>query len=333
MLWKVRTLHMMSAAQPSQKEYKGYRLRVTREANVVSLHRPMTQSGFISRSASTRAADPTLSVESDRTWQLIRDDLFDRIRSDQEMLALIHELARSSDTPHADLLARMIGLDALEEDEAQSFFLRLLDHRRRLSAALGRLVDVRVAALDLLTSKPAQGGEHATRPILVTPSLIARALEEAGSDAVTGLPQRNLFMSLLRHELRQRRRRNVVVAFLDVDGMKRVNDTSGHARGDELLRSLARSGRAALRHGDIFARIGGDEFALMLVDVTPEEAMAAVDRLRAEFEENSGATGASFSAGLVLASPSESADEVLARADAAMYRDKRERSRMIARGR
>jgi diguanylate cyclase (GGDEF)-like protein len=104
-----------------------------------------------------------------------------------------------------------------------------------------------------------------------------------------------------------------------------VNDTHGHARGDDVLRALARAGRVALRHGDLLARVGGDEFAILLLDVTPEEAEAAVRRLRDRFEARTATLGVSFSAGIAISLPGESAEDLLARADAEMYRDKRER--------
>src|SRR5690606_10052373 len=110
------------------------------------------------------------------------------------------------------------------------------------------------------------------------------------------------------------------------DGFKRVNDTHGHARGDEVLRALAVSARVVLRHGDVFARIGGDEFAVMLFDAAPEEAEVVVRRLREHFEASTAPLGTSFSTGIVAAHPGEVAEDLLMRADAAMYRDKRRRT-------
>jgi diguanylate cyclase (GGDEF)-like protein len=120
-----------------------------------------------------------------------------------------------------------------------------------------------------------------SHPIIVTPSLLERAFEEATADGVTGLPQRAQFMSLLRHELRQRKRRNVCVAYVDLDHFKAVNDAHGHARGDEVLRALARSARGSLREGDVLARIGGDEFAV----IAPGAGEGGATRLAAELLE------------------------------------------------
>lgn len=160
---------------------------------------------------------------------------------------------------------------------------------------------------------------------MVAPALLERALEEAGSDAVTGLPRAGYFMNLLQHEMRQRRH-PVTVVFIDLDGFKRVNDVYGHARGDEVLRAMAGAAHSVLRRGDVLARMGGDEFALMLVDASPEESHSAVQRLRAHFEELTAPLATSFSAGIAIALPSSTPDELVARADQAMYDEKRHRA-------
>lgn len=265
--------------------------------------------------------------EHEAAWQLIHDDLFDRASTDAELEEIVERLSAKTAKPHAEMIQRMLGMDGMSESHAQSFFRRILTHRTEMSKALGRPVHVRVAALDLLTMRTS--ARHESRAILVSPALLERALEEAGSDAVTGLPQRAHFMSLLRHELRQRKRRDIAVVYLDLDRMKLVNDEHGHARGDEVLRLLARAARVTLRHGDVMARIGGDEFALILLDASQSEAEAAVRRLRARFEAKTAALGVSFSAGIALAAEAaegEGAEELLSRADEAMYREKRERS-------
>ena len=267
-------------------------------------------------------------------WQLIHDDPFDRPVSEEDLERVVATFAERSPTPYIDVLRRLVGIEEASEIEARSFFRRVVEHRRELVEMLGRPVHVRVAALDLLTTRPAAGGRAGTRrdshPLIVTPSFLEKAFEEATADAITGLPQRAQFMSLLRHELRQRKRRSVCVAFIDLDGFKRVNDDHGHAVGDEVLRGLARSARGSLREGDVLARIGGDEFGVLLLDATPTEADAAVRRLRDRFEALTAAFRTSFSAGIAVALANETAERVIMRADEAMYRQKRARAEALS---
>lgn len=273
---------------------------------------------------------PTPSIaprtESEAAWQLIRDDVFDRICDDADLERFLSERAAISPEPHADLMRLLLGM-SLSETEACSLFERVIEHRREMTGQLGRPVHVRVAALDLITMSgpPTRRNPRESRPIMVAPALLERALEEAGSDAVTGLPRGGYFMNLLEHEMRQRRH-PVTVVFIDLDGFKRVNDEHGHARGDEVLRMMATAARSVLRRGDVLARLGGDEFALMLVDASPEESHSAVRRLRAHFEDLTEPLATSFSAGVAIADASSTADDLVARADQAMYEEKRLRA-------
>jgi diguanylate cyclase (GGDEF)-like protein len=283
------------------------------------------------RDADGAAPSSTRGDADTRALQLIQDDPFDRATTEEEIARVVRALGARSATPYVEVLHRLVGVDDMNELEAQTFFARVLEHRRVMVEALGRSVHIRVAALDLLTTRSTPAGESAgtrrdSHPILVTPSLLEKAFEVATADGVTGLPQRAQFMNLLRHELRQRKRRSVCVAFIDLDGFKRVNDRHGHARGDEVLRALARSARGSLREGDVLARIGGDEFAVLLLDASPAEADAALNRLRDRFESLTAPLGTSFSAGVAVAGPSESAERVVMRADQAMYRQKRARA-------
>jgi diguanylate cyclase (GGDEF)-like protein len=158
----------------------------------------------------------------------------------------------------------------------------------------------------------------------------AQLRHQAFYDGLTGLANRALFRDRLEHAvaLHARDLRPISVLFLDLDDFKIVNDTLGHAVGDELLVRVSERLRGCIRSGDTVARLGGDEFALLLEDGA--DPFAAASRITATFETpfDLGArqVEATVSVGVVERTPSDaavSADQLLARADTAMYAAKR----------
>lgn len=157
-------------------------------------------------------------------------------------------------------------------------------------------------------------------------------LRDAFYDPLTGLPNRALFMDRLRNALRRRTGRpgdaQLAVVFVDVDRFKLVNDSLGHAVGDELLRSLAQRLQSCLRPGDTVARFGGDEFTLLLEDVgSVERATRVADRVRAElfrpFAPGGHEVFATVSMGIALsAGKGQRPEDLLRDADNAMHRAK-----------
>jgi diguanylate cyclase (GGDEF)-like protein len=122
---------------------------------------------------------------------------------------------------------------------------------------------------------------------------------------------------------------------LDIDDFKLVNDTYGHQEGDQVLQRIAESGRSALRRGDVFGRIGGEEFAAVLPGCSPDMAKQIAERLQREiqrlsFQCNNQAFGITVSQGLTNLRDDDPGLEVLyARADAAMYQAKRQGKNQI----
>ncbi len=157
---------------------------------------------------------------------------------------------------------------------------------------------------------------------------LERHLHLAHTDSLTGIPNRRSFWNAARRELERCRRHGLpfTVAYLDLDGFKGVNDRFGHRRGDELLRQVAQALPRSLRTLDMAARVGGDEFALLLPGTDEQGARAVLERLTAELGQLHGARalGVGFSIGgiTVLTAP-ETVDAVMARADALMYEMKR----------
>ncbi len=112
--------------------------------------------------------------------------------------------------------------------------------------------------------------------------LHAQAAQAAFTDALTGLYNRRHFDRLLELEIKRAERfgHPLAVLLIDMDGLKGINDSLGHAAGDEALRSLGEILRLQLRAVDLVARLGGDEFAALLPETTPASAGAAVARVQ-----------------------------------------------------
>ncbi|MBI2710739.1 MAG: EAL domain-containing protein [Actinobacteria bacterium] len=148
-------------------------------------------------------------------------------------------------------------------------------------------------------------------------------------DRLTGLPNRDLFTEQLTLLLRNlaRHAAAVCVLFFDLDRFKVVNDSLGHATGDELLRAVAQRVAQVLRPGDLLARLGGDEFAILVPDAgSADGAIAVARRVLAAFEApfvvGTEELYTSASIGVACTDVAESADDLLRHADVAMYRAK-----------
>lgn len=150
---------------------------------------------------------------------------------------------------------------------------------------------------------------------------------QANFDELTGLPKRKLLEDRLKRAIAQAHRKQTVVAvlFIDLDHFKPVNDAYGHAAGDELLRQVARRLESCLREEDTVARLGGDEFVAILPDLpVPEDTGIVASKIVAQLSEpfhiDSHVMEISCSIGISLfPTHAETADTLMACADAAMY--------------
>jgi diguanylate cyclase (GGDEF)-like protein len=154
----------------------------------------------------------------------------------------------------------------------------------------------------------------------------------AFQDPLTGLANRLLFEDRLQHAVaridRQRGAQRLAVLFIDLDGFKPVNDSLGHAQGDVLLRDAAARLRGVARQSDTVARVGGDEFVLMMEETGgTADCIALAQRLVAALSEPFDLGGQHFgisaSVGIVIYPDNGAANKLLAHADAAMYEAKR----------
>jgi len=141
----------------------------------------------------------------------------------------------------------------------------------------------------------------------------------ARSDSLTGLPNRRALDEQLPREMARARRAeaDLCLAILDLDHFKAYNDTHGHLAGDEMLRRCAMAWDSELRGEDTIVRFGGEEFLVVLADTSPDQAAEIVERLRAATPD-----GQTASAGLACWDRVESAEDLVGRADVALYRAK-----------
>ncbi|HZQ34835.1 MAG TPA: GGDEF domain-containing protein, partial [Dehalococcoidia bacterium] len=149
-------------------------------------------------------------------------------------------------------------------------------------------------------------------------------------DVLTGMPNRLLFMDRLTQTLARagRSKKAVAVLFIDLDDFKAVNDRLGHEAGDRLLRIVAERLQRAMRVGDTAARMGGDEFTVVLGEVADEaQAQQIAERLRRAVQQPVELGGTLMmpraSVGVACDATGDiGAEELLRRADQAMYRAK-----------
>jgi diguanylate cyclase len=153
-----------------------------------------------------------------------------------------------------------------------------------------------------------------------------RIEELAELDELTGSYNRRCIMRMLDEEIARAGRNGAPcsIALIDLDWFKRINDAFGHPTGDEVLRTFAITMFANIRGIDRFGRYGGEEFLLVLPDMSTDNAVRALDRLRAiiaELDWSAFSPGMSvtISAGVATLKPEETPDSFLARADRALY--------------
>ena len=148
----------------------------------------------------------------------------------------------------------------------------------------------------------------------------------AHEDWLTGMPNRRAWDHRFDLDLERARRAGVTVtiALLDVDGLKRVNDSGGHQAGDRLLKELSAHWLEAMRSSDFIARLGGDEFGVIFYDCAAAAVPQLVERLRSEAIEGS------WSIGLATWDGSESKSSLMRRADQSLYLSKPSRDAAVA---
>jgi diguanylate cyclase (GGDEF)-like protein len=294
----------------------------------------------------------TTTLDDAKTFQVL---LVEDNRGDAR---LVQELLRDVDTTdfsisHVERLAD--ARQQLMEDGAGCV---LLDLSLPDAARLEALMQLRAAAPDvpivilsglqdeLLAVKAVQEGAQdylikgrvdgpaISRSITYAVERKAQEIElshQAMHDALTGLPNRTLFLDRLNHAVMRAKRHETLIGvmFLDLDGFKPVNDTHGHEVGDKLLVALAGRLQDGLRGSDTAARFGGDEFMILCEDVSGEQdvvniAKRILESVSEPFVIGGNRLSLGASMGIVISNGEDPADTLIRNADAAMYRAKSE---------
>ena len=157
-------------------------------------------------------------------------------------------------------------------------------------------------------------------------NLTAEVYKLAALDQLTGLYNRRSGEQRLAEEISRATRydRPLTLVMLDLDGLKQINDASGHAAGDAVIKAFAERIQRAIRGSDLAVRLGGDEFMVLLPECKPEEVKHVLGRLQGlEVTHQGEKIQCRFSSGWTDYKPGETPQELLNRADLALYTEKR----------
>ncbi len=200
----------------------------------------------------------------------------------------------------------------------------------RLRHADGKWLHFECVVRDLIQDKNIGGIVYNARDITERKYAQDELVFNATHDVLTGLPNRVLFLGRLQSVVDQMKRHPhlaAAVLFVDIDDFKIVNDCYGHAVGDALIKEVSSRLRACIRGDGTVARMGGDEFTVLVEDITdPSNAIRVADRIQSSLRQPLLLDGLeifkSASIGIALTSQGTSAEAVLQNADIAMYRAK-----------
>ena len=198
----------------------------------------------------------------------------------------------------------------------------------RVSHMNGQWVEVEAAVVDMRGTTEVGGMVVTLRDIADRKALDEELRRLALHDPLTNLANRALFRDHVEHALARNRRAQVSLAvlFIDLDGFKTINDSLGHAAGDQVLITIAGRLRSRVRPGDTAARLGGDEFAVLMENSSERDATVLAQRLlealRGPIFLHGREVVVAGSVGIALSAPGLDADGILRNADVAMYRAK-----------
>jgi diguanylate cyclase (GGDEF)-like protein len=218
---------------------------------------------------------------------------------------------------YSKLLKQFVSED-FEEEEAKKLWFEILSHKYKISEKLGRNVGIKVATLDYLEN--IKGIIKASK--IIEEEEFIKTLKLATIDPLTGLYNRQYFFDIIRTKMRKNEK--FCVAFLDLDGFKKYNDTEGHQAGDLILQEFAFLLKKEFDYGnDIVGRYGGDEFIVCLSGVGKEDAKIRLDNFREVVQQQFLTIKITVSIG-VCEYPYDAKElyDIIAKADELLYRVK-----------
>jgi two-component system cell cycle response regulator len=174
---------------------------------------------------------------------------------------------------------------------------------------------------------------HALRYAMERQRVQLQMLSLSLIDDLTGLNNRRGFFALAEYQIKVARRtgKSFLLAFIDLDGMKQINDTFGHQEGNRALVDVAKVLKDSFRQSDVLARLGGDEFAILIADADGTSTETVIDRVNQKLVSCNTDPGRqydlSFSMGIVPDDITQEAglEKLLSQADALMYQQKRKK--------
>lgn len=219
----------------------------------------------------------------------------------------------------------------LANEHAKALWERAQTHQLELEARVSQKVDIRLSLMDLLIADPSVG----TNPKISDILRDEQRRRDAVFDEVTGLHNRRYFISCITRELSRSTRYGLSFAlvFVDLDNFKEINDSFGHATGDEVLRAFGGHLRSLMRAEDVVARYGGDEFIVLMPQTDTDGATHFARRLLDSAGDLSRhiSVGVGFSAGVAAYPEDGSTTEDLIRAaDRRLYTAKEEGGASVA---
>src|SRR6202795_4693332 len=176
---------------------------------------------------------------------------------------------------------RTIARIDLADAQASEYWERILLRRRELAESIGKKISLKTAMVDVLAST-----NFLRVPILMEYDEFKKLQINAATDPLTGLYNRRLYDEYCDKELNRAKRygHQLAIVILDLHKLKEVNDRHGHLQGDQVLQLAATTLQKTMRASDFAFRIGGDEFALLLPQTDPEQAITLCRRIRSQYE-------------------------------------------------